>query len=57
MSRLQSSVGSRPLLKTDEAAGNEMEDAPNHLRKPRPRKKNPIVFGLDSVNTLNVSGA
>ena len=29
--------------------GNKMEDGPNHPRKPRPRKKKLIVFGLDMV--------
>lgn len=37
--------------KTDEAAGNLMEDGPKHPRKPRPKKKKLIMFGLDSVNT------
>jgi len=35
------------LKEADEAAGNEMEDGPNHRRKPRPRKKNKTVFGAN----------
>jgi hypothetical protein len=43
---VQSRVSSYPLLNTDEAAGNEMEDGPNHPRKPRPRKKKPSQYCL-----------